>query len=89
MNSLCDGHVANGLVSNNVNGFSDVFWMCFASNCAYVMSLWLCYRSTFSGEADQGYHDATSMLTAMQPQLMGNIHKGNKLGITRRQCFEE
>jgi hypothetical protein len=89
MNSLCDGHVASDLVSNNVNGVSDIFWMCFASNCAYVMSLWLCYRSKFSGEADQGYHDATSMLTAMQPQLMGNIHKRNKLGITRRQCFEE
>jgi hypothetical protein len=41
MNSLCDGHVARGLVCNNVNGFSDVFWMCFAYNCAYVMSLWL------------------------------------------------
>jgi bacteriorhodopsin len=74
MNRLCDGHVATGLVSHNVNGFPDVFWMCFASNCAYVMSLWFCYRSKFSGEADQGYHDATSSLTAMQPQLMGNIH---------------
>jgi hypothetical protein len=84
MNSFCDGHVASGLVSNNVNGFLDVFWMCFASNCAHVKSLWLCYRSKFSGEADQGYHDATSTLTAMQPQLMENSHKRKILGITSK-----
>jgi hypothetical protein len=84
MNSLCDGHVASGLVSNNLNGFSDVFWMCCASNCAYVMSLWLCYHSKFSGEADQGYHDATSTPSAMWPQLMENIHTRKRLGITRK-----
>jgi hypothetical protein len=84
MISLCDGHVARGLASNNVNGLPDVFWMCFASNCAYVMSLWLCYLSKFCGEADQGYHDATSTLTAMQPQLMRNIHKRLKTDITRK-----
>jgi hypothetical protein len=84
MNSLCDGHVARGLVCTNVNEFSDVVWMCFAYNCAYVMSLWLCYRSKFSGEADQGYHDAMSTLTAMQPQLMRNIHKRHKIDITRK-----
>jgi hypothetical protein len=87
MNSICDGHVARGLVSNNLNVFSDVVWMCFASNCAYVMSLWLCYHSKLSGVADQGYHDATSTLTAMWHKLMGNIHNRNKLGITRKTMY--
>jgi hypothetical protein len=84
MNSLCDGHGARGLVSNNVNGFPEVLWMCFASNCPYVMSLWLCCCSKFSGEADQGYHDATSRLTAMQPKLMGKIRKRQKTDITSK-----
>jgi hypothetical protein len=95
MNSLCEGDVARGLVTTGANGFSDVFWKCFALSCAYVMALWSCYRSKFSGEADQGYHGSRSALTSSQPQLMGNIHKSFKREITgkamsRRQisaCF--
>jgi hypothetical protein len=49
MNSLCDGHVASRLVSNDADGSPDAFWMCFAFICAYVMAFWLCYHSKFSG----------------------------------------
>jgi hypothetical protein len=89
MNTLCDGHVARGLVSNAANGFSNVFCMCFALNCAHAMALWLCSLWIkfqiygLSGSA-QGYHDTRSTLTSRQPQLMGSIHKQHKTGITRK-----